>query len=340
MEKQILKAISNCIQAPQEPLDFWIRKYHYNTNLYNHKNHFILMMKPELTRLDEEVRTEEILSLINERLSAWDIDVKAVRVISSSYLKKFNLIEKHYGVLNRISRKGLQECSKPAISKIRGLYPNIDENNILGGHQFLEAFEDFSAFSLEVLHRNLVSKKLGNGTYAIKTNIDGTDHIILNAFHPCQVDWFTKPGNAVVVFECLSTKDMGDIRQKVMGATNPNDAEKGSIKYTLLENKERFGLRNVTTRFNGIHLSPGPVEGMFSVIRYFSDYKTNRIIAPKNTCFGNMLIENNYNNTEIMLLEKNPYISTGDIEHTLFDATEDKDWDYSLSLVQYFLNDK
>ena len=124
--------------------------------------------------------------------------------------------------------------------------------------------------------------------------------LLLNSFHPCQIDWFTAPRRSVIVIECFTQKPMRVMREHFIGATDPQEAKAGSFKHMLLSEQKRFGLTNVCTRFNGIHLSPGPVEAMAGMIHYFHTPETR--LTPAHTLFGQLLKKNGFSEESLDLL--------------------------------------
>ncbi|MBJ8030410.1 hypothetical protein [Bacillus cereus group sp. N21] len=337
MNEQILGAIEHCLRDQEKVLDFWIREYEFNLEQNMDVNQFIIMLKPELTMIEEGVNVKALLNRILSMLKEHKIKVKSARILSSSYLLQNNLMEKHYGMLNQVSKFGLEKMSIEARNRLFKKFPYAikDTKKVLGGHQFLSKHPNFSSYFLEVLTRNVKVNKLGAGIYAIEAVIDGEKYVILNPFHPCQVEWFTSPGKSVVLFECSSSREMKSIRRETIGATDPQDAVQGSIKHMLLKEQERFGLSNICTRFNGIHISPGPIEGMAGLIHYFSDSK--RTISFSETAFGNLLLRNGYSEKQIHSILENPEIQVGDRIGAIFELTEDCNSNESLELLKAYM---
>ncbi|ANN35686.1 hypothetical protein A9498_30375 (plasmid) [Bacillus thuringiensis serovar coreanensis] len=338
MEEKILEAINYCANMPEEPLDFWIREYEFDMERNTNSNQFIIMLKPELTMIKKEVHVKALLTRILDVLKEHKIEVKASRVLSSTYLLQNHIMEQHYGTLNQISKFGMKNMSIEVKKRLFKNFPYTakNEERIFGGHQFLKEHTKFSPYFLEVLTRNLQVTKLGAGIYGIEANIDGDQFVILNSFHPCQVEWFTSPGKSVVLFECTSSREIECIRRDTIGATDPQDAVQGSIKHMLLKEQKEFGLSNICTRFNGIHMSPGPVEGMAGLIRYFSD--SNRKIAFSDTSFGKLLLNSGYSAEKIHTLLENSEVNIGKRTGTIYELTEDLNWNESFELVKRYFS--
>ncbi|EEM69051.1 MULTISPECIES: hypothetical protein [Bacillus cereus group] len=335
MNNSIIEAIKKCSDSLDSHLDIWIKPYKFNPDIDLKQNHFIIMMKPELNDIKNGVDTKTILDLFLEKLSKWDINIGAVRVLSSKYLKNNLLVEKNWHTLNIICKKGLDACSEATMKGLSEKFPNIPLNkaNVLGGFEFLDNYPEFSSFALDILTRNVETVKVGAGAYAIKIDINGHPKIILNAFHPYQYDWFTREGNSIVVFECITNKNLIEIRHDMIGLVCPKDAKIGSMKRFLFDEKENVNLPNVSILFNGFHVSPNPIEGMFSIIDFFSDIKAEKTIPLKETLLGNLLLKNNMKVSEIEKLRSNPTINANTIEKPIFELTEDKNWDDAIMML-------
>ncbi|MEM7392857.1 MAG: hypothetical protein AAF492_10975, partial [Verrucomicrobiota bacterium] len=196
----------------------------------------------------------------------------------------------------------------------------------LGGHQFLEAFEkEFSPYSLNVLWDNIPATKLGGGTYAAYANVVGEHYIVLNAFHPYQLEPYYDPRNVIVIFEGLTQTPWADLRQKMVGATKPAQAAEHSLRHDFLQREAELGMTDVSPRANGVHLSAGPLEGMVELARFLADHENGADEAGLDTCFGQLLGRKGIDDAIIAEMAKNPeWELNGEIQST-FDMTEEMD---------------
>ncbi|MGM0756566.1 MAG: hypothetical protein ACQEUO_10615 [Bacillota bacterium] len=339
MKKKVIDAVHACVNT-QEPLTVTIQPYEIKKHQDVNQHHVLIMLKPELTNINQGVQLDRILDELLNRLANDDVEIGAVRVLSSLYLKEEKILENQYGMLNRISRNGLSELSEAAKKVLSTKYPEYrtKEHLIYGGHQFLQKYQELTPYGLELLTRNVKVDKLGAGTYAIEAEVDGEKMLLLNSFHPCQIDWFTAPRRSVIVIECFTQKPMRVMREHFIGATDPHEAREGSFKHMLLTEQKRFGITNVCTRFNGIHLSPGPIEAMAGMIRYFST--SGKRLSPSHTLFGQLLRENGFSAEELDLLCEDVSISSsGTRETPVFELTENLNWDEALALLLKVKND-
>jgi len=196
----------------------------------------------------------------------------------------------------------------------------------------LEKFHQFNAFSLLTLNDNLPIVRLGPGTYAIKLKIRGETFIVLNSFHPYQVVPYNSPGNAIIVFECLSECTWEDLRGKLAGPTDPTTAPQGSIRHLFLKDKDECGLKDVDRGSNCVHMSAGPLEGMVELQRFFSDMDKGAHIGLTQTAFGSLLSKV-YDQDKLNKLAENPDVDAGGKKQSVFDLTEEKNASEAASIL-------
>lgn len=294
-------------------------------NVDTSQNQFTIFLKPETTAIQEGAELDEILRYILRTFEKWAVEIGGVRILTADYLARHEIMDRHYGVINKISKHGDHAISVKAKQTLDKEFANDLESGaeVLGGHQFLARFSAFSAFALAVLSDNMGVQKLAGGTYCLRIQINGEIFLILNAFHPYQLENFTTGNKAIVVMEGRSNSDWVDLRRKMLGATNPVYAFQGSIRQTLLNQRERFGLTNVSQSANGIHLSAGPLEGMVELQRFFSDPDEEYQITPDKTFFGQRLLEEGLSEKTVTRLADN--LDTEVDGHTVsaFDFTEE-----------------
>jgi hypothetical protein len=239
----------------------WLQAYQPSERS-NAENQFAIFLKPEITALQDGVKFAELLHFILGTLQQWEVRLGAIRLLRSDYLARHEIMDQHYGVINKISKHGEHAISEKARTILRNKFcQEVDSGaEILGGHQFLARFPAFSAFALSTLSDNLGVTKLGPGTYCLRVIVGGEVFLVLNAFHPYQLENFTTGNKVIVVMEGSSFSSWADLRHKMVGATNPAFAFQGSIRHGLLSRSEEFCLQNVSQSANGIHLSAGPLE--------------------------------------------------------------------------------
>lgn len=310
---------------PNDPHHFW--KIKFQKKEFFNAQHFVIFLKPELLSLNKDVQIDKIINFIFAQLKIWEIQTGAIRILSGQYLREHSIIANNYGILNKISNEGYNYCSANSQKKLWEFFPETQKNavKIFGGHQFLNLHDNFSPLTLSEITDNIGTQKLGSGTYAVKITLNDDIYILLNSFHPYQLDALTKLGSAVMAIECFSTKPWSEIRKNFIGYIDPMLASKGSIRRHLFDNKESYNLQLINKAFNGVHISPGPIEGMHQVIRFFSDHQHNQTLSPLDTIFGNFLSQEGFSKKFIKKLENNFSSSLIANDMPIFDLTEDSD---------------
>jgi len=322
--------------------DVWVVPYHKPANPNVHQ--FVFFLKPETTNVFHGVNfgaiLKESLSLLEKGVNGKPVVIGAIRVLGGPYLDKNNTMTQHYGVIAKISREGKNAISDDAVQNIKATFgddvsrwtPEYFESHVIGGHQFLSRFPEFNAFSLQALNDNIPTIRMGPGTYAHKIKIRGECFIILNPFHPYQVVPYNTPGNAIIVFECISEVPWRELRGNITGPTDPTAAPEGSIRNLILKSKDRFGLESVDRGSNGVHMSAGPLEGMVEVQRFFSDKSA---LSYDELAFGILLSSKGAN---INKLSTNPDTEYAGKRQSVFDITEEKDAIESAEILSSFKN--
>ncbi|HOD26501.1 MAG: hypothetical protein ACOX59_01775 [Bacteroidales bacterium] len=256
------------------------------------KNNALFFIKPEITRADPAIRLKEVLTLILDKLAAFELRIHSIRILPAAYLKKHDLIRSHYGVISRVASEGAKTLGDEAKGRFRevfGLEPS--EARILGGLEVLETYPFFNSRSLDCLWQNGQNHKLAGGTYAEKWRIDSDTVYVLNAFHPRQLEHFTQPGRSIVVMNISGDTDWSDLRNSFAGATNPQKAMPGSLRNDLCLRARELGLGEISQSQNGVHLSAGPVEALLELQRFESDLDRDKALLPFETFpFGRQLL--------------------------------------------------
>ncbi len=318
------------LAATLKPRDSWIRPIERES--LRAQNHAVLFLKPEALAINAGVRVDSILQLVADTLRTHAVEIGAVRVLNGPYLAHYRIMQGHYGVINRVSRKGEGALSKQTRDKLVAECNGKDQP-ILGGHQFLERFPEVSAFALNTLADSIGVKKIASGKYYIQVEVSGERIVVLNPFHPLQLQHFTAPGRSIVVFECWTNTSWKILRQQMTGATNPSKAAPGSIRRTLYESMSDFGLRGVRTATNGLHFSAGPLEAMVEYSRFFSDHANKQTLKLVETPFGRALAENGLDSETIDELADNPFLRSGGQTDYAFNLTEEMDSDSAVRVL-------
>jgi hypothetical protein len=306
----------------QQATDVWVRPVSAAGEGEAHQ--FVFFMKPETTS-EKDVRTEKILRLVQEALDDANIEIGGVRVLGGDYLETKDIMTKHYGVIAKISREGESAISDDARANLEKHFGDLIAQGaeVLGGHQLMKKVPELNGFALSMLSDNLGTTRLAGGTYAIKAKINGKIYIVLNPFHAYQLVPYTTPGHAIIVFECRSDMSWKGLRTDVCGPTDPSKPPAGSIRNLLFVGKELYGMKEVNSGSNGVHMSAGPLEGMVELQRFFSSEESH--LSFTDTAFGDLLRRRGVPASTIERLAGNPTLSIKGKNVSAFDATEESD---------------
>ena len=222
------------------------------------------------------------------KFDEFEVQLHAINLLSSKYLKTFEIMDAHYGIINRVSKHGYEIISEEAKVNFHMTYLDYLKKNplIFGAHQFLKTYPEVSAKQLSDWTQEAGIEKFANGTYCSAIQYKGDPFLILSPFHPFQLEYFTSGEKTLIVFEGLTHTPWTKLRNELVGATNPANAINGSIRNFLFTNQGELNISTIDQRYNGIHLSAGPLEGMVEIQRFFSDYKSGQIITFNQTTFG------------------------------------------------------
>lgn len=298
------------------------------------QNEFLFFLKPELTMDDQQISFEKILDMIFGKLDTFGLGLKNVILLPASYLGKHNIIAGHYGVINAIARNAKQNLNKNARDRFSELYQiDIEEADVLGGLEFADQYPDLTPDAIDFLWQNAPVKKLGGGAYCGEVSLDGRKLFLVNGFHPRQLAHFIAPGRSIVAMTLAGHTSWEKARNELIGKTNPAEALQGSIRQTLMENKDLYGLQAVSSSWNGVHLSAGPVEGLVELIRYNTDFDTGTKLTPADFTFGQKLIDL-VGEVRTKQLLANPEVVFDGEKISVFDLTEEKDSTEALLILE------
>jgi hypothetical protein len=227
-------------------------------------------------------------------------------------------MQRHYGVINQISRLGRPALTEAAETALGEVFADAGEDTeVLGGHQFLQRYPQFSPFALAMLFSNAEVSRLGPGTYAATVRMDGSTVVILNGFHPRQLSFFTAQDAVCAFLHASSPTDWEVLRSDLIGATDPSRAKPRSIRGTLYADPAAFGLTSVNSNFNGVHMSAGPLEGLGELDRFFGEVQ-----PVTDWSFARTLAAAGTSAEEIGEFCDNPVIEADGERGTAFDLTE------------------
>ena len=301
------------------------------------RNEAVFFFKPELTS-DSNIDLPTVIEAIHNSFAKYAVEIVAAEVLSGEYLEKHNIMARHYGTINKISREGEKGLTPDGRAKLQEVFgKSIAEGaTVLGGHQFLEEIRSFEPKSLSDLwdQKNATSVKLSPGVYAIEYSLLGRRIVVLNGFHPHQLAFYTAPGRSIAVLIVRSPTGWKTLRNDLVGATDPNQAVAGSVRRYLLENRRALRIEAVNKGLNGVHLSAGPIEAYFEIDRFFGSVASvpnhaNLLLAFKRAGLAQSALKS---------LADNPAGIIGGDAKPVFDATEELDMGAAVGLIAQIRN--
>ncbi len=302
------------------------------------KNELLFFIKPEITSGGENVRLEDIIDHILDKIGAFGFNIHNIISLSAPYLKKYNIIAKHYGIINQIASNARANLSDSAKEKFHELFGiPFEEANVQGGLEYIEKNGNYDASSLSDLWESLEHKKLGGGTYCAPINTGKGVVYLFNGFHPQQIEHFTRDGSNIVVFTLSGDTKWSAARNDFVGATNPQKANKNSLRRDFLDLSEKFGLPEVSNGFNGVHLSAGPVEALAELQRFNSNFSVPAGVKGYNDFNFGRILENEFGDRLDEIVSNSLTVDINGKARSIFDLTEEMDSDEAVELLKKLL---
>ncbi len=335
-KESLLRLISEGIERA-ESQGVLVEEIYNDPSVETGKNEFLFFIKPEVLDKKGGVNIERVVKLILGKIEEFGLTIHNASVLSAKYLDAHNIIAQHYGVINSIAKDAVGNMSEGAKEKFREIYgSDVSELKVLGGLEVISHYPAFNAFSLDYIWQNLENKKLAGGTYAEVIKVDNETLYVINGFHPRQLRHFTEEGKCIVVMTLSGDLDWSTARGSFIGATNPANAESGSIRKSFLDNKEELGLAEVGQGTNGVHLSAGPVEALVELRRYNSDFSVPGGEKDFTSfSFGKLLSE--AFGEKLADITGNINVIVDGKSTSIFDLTEEKNSDEAIALLKQVL---
>jgi len=325
----------NIKKAQNEEVFF--EEIYSNSNLPVGNNEFLFFIKPEITGYSSTIQLEKVLELIQEKIESFGLTIHNTKILSAKYLEENNIIAQHYGVINKISANAIQNMSDSAKEKFKEIYgKSVIEVKTLGGSEFLNQYEHFNAYVLDYLWQNKTNMKLAGGTYCEDIKVDDEIIYLINGFHPRQLKHFTEKGRSIVVMTLSGNISWKEARNNFIGATNPENAIRGSLRRDFLDRKTELGLADVSQGSNGVHLSAGPVEAVIELKRYNSNFSDSKKVKSLDDFMFGRKLKEAFPNGKMEKIISNSNVQVNGKMTSVFDLTEEKNSDEAISLlVQY-----
>jgi len=294
-----------------------------------HQNELVFFIKPELLDVEDDNKIMNAFHLIKHKFIEFNVHVVGAAIVPGAVLEKHGIMNRHYGFINQLSRKAskiVDTDTRNRIFQTLGKQDNL-KHKILGGHEFLNTFNsDIDTLSNVWFAQE--ANKLRSGFYFIEDTFEGTPFILINGFHPSQLQHYTRKDHRIYLMLLHTDTDWLSMKFDLVGDTFPEKAKPSSIRGLLYADPDRYGQSNIGINTNGVHLSAGPFEAAFEVVNFFGPLteldpaKTPPLALKK-------VVESDCSMEDALTLLKNPPIKTSD----LFSETENLNTHAAVELV-------
>jgi hypothetical protein len=296
------------------------------------KNELVLFVKPEVFLVADDDAKKRSLALVLDKLDEFGGHAAGIYIISGGALDRFGIMARHYGLINKLSTsasKLLNDEDRNRISHALGTLATDYE--ILGGHEYLMQFPEESSIDLDTLWFSSRSAKIRSGFYVKPITKNGRDIVLVNAFHPRQLDHFTEGSHRIILFLVHSNTSWATLRNVMIGSTFPDKADPHSIRGTMYSHPKAFGFDSVSIANNGVHLSAGPFEAMFELSNFYGEIANFDPVQQAPIALRQML-DAGISQADALRTLQNPEIVSHNTPVDLFSATEDMDTDVAIQV--------
>ena len=289
----------------------------------NKRNELLMFVKPEVFMVGDLAHARAALEMIFSKLDQFGAEVDGVILVGGKALEDKEIMNRHYGFINLMSRKASQVMSADDRAKIEELLGvSLDEYTPYGGNEFLAAHPQYDAHSLDALWATKKSKRVRGGFYVADYEVDGEKFVLVNAFHPVQLLHFTEPSHRILLLLIHSDTEWSTLRGELIGATNPENAAAGSIRGALFAEPAKYGFEKVGSGNNGVHLSAGPFEGMAEVINFLGNLFDLDVTAEPPLLLQKLQAAG-LSQTQALKATENPTVEVDGKSSDLYGSTED-----------------
>lgn len=239
-------------------------------NQTDQENELVFFFKPELLKVEDHEKIGAVFNLVKEKFNTFHVQVSGAAIVPGKVLEQHEIMNRHYGFINQLSRKASEMIDAEMRQKIveRLNLSNPEDYQVLGGHEFLNTFKTDIA-SLSKVWFAQEANKLRSGFYFIADTFKGQPIILVNGFHPSQLEHFTRQDHRIYLMLLHTNTDWESMKFELVGDTFPERADQASIRGELFAHPSQYGQQDVGINTNGVHLSAGPFEAAFEVVNFF-----------------------------------------------------------------------
>jgi hypothetical protein len=230
------------------------------------KNQLLAFFKPEVFLDKKPEQIEKIMKLVFEKLEKYEVNVDGTALFPGSAVGKFQIMDRHYGVINTLSKnasKILSKEEKELVFKTLGV--KNQNTKILGGHEAFEIAGVKNTYDFDNYWLESKSEKVKSGFYVRTMKINGEETVVVDGFHPHQLAHYTETDRHLGVMLVSSNTPWAKLRDEMLGSTFPEKALPDSIRGAIFGKAQDFGFKKVGIENNILHLSAGPTEALFEI---------------------------------------------------------------------------
>lgn len=334
MGDELVRAIIDAAKSGEH--ERLIQPFDFKTD---QQNELVFFFKPGCFNAAEHGHVQDIVELGLKELQDYHVTIAGVLLLSGRRLEELEIMDRHYGYINRLSKqasKVLHDEDFQHIYEELGITSGSEKYQVLGGHEFLQRFQDYDANRLRELWASKHSHKLRSGFYIQEYDIASQQVILVNGFHPSQLAFFTDPSHKIILLLLQSDTNWHDLKYDMVGDTFPENAKVTSIRGELYTHHERYGLKEVTVSNNMVHLSAGPFEAMFEGYNFLHAMPTLHFNL-MNTNMGRLMHAKGLTDADVDTCLQNPVVTIEGEEVDLFTATEDKNSNEAIEVyIQHY----
>jgi len=304
----------------------------YKNDLARRGNEFLFILKPEVFFHSSKEQIQKVLDLVFDKFRPFGIQVDNIRLLNSKYLKRYNVIAEHYGVINSVSRAVKQNMTEEAITNFRNYHKkDFYTEKVFGSLEILNSNSGINDEKLAELWKSCEIKRLSGGIYSGEVEYENETIYIINGFHPPQLNHFISNGREIITMNISGDVDWQTARQKLIGITYPEKAERGTLRRELFEQFRKFGFEDVSYVINSVHLSAGPLEGLIELMRFNTSSEPKPLL--NDFLFG-QLLEKSFPKSICKHVLTNPTIELENKASSLFDLTEEMNSEQAIQILK------
>lgn len=296
------------------------------------QSEFLIFLKPEIF-MGEKSYQEKRIGLINDKLEEFDVTVDGMIAVGGRFMEEKGMMASHYGLINQMSNNASTLVTTDDRKKMTELLgENCADIPVLGGHEALKRFPSFTPESLDEFWFTKQSLKVKSGFYFQKYAYEGITFLLVDAFHPYQLHYFTQSDRRTLLLVCHSMTPWKKLRWDMIGATFPEKANPTSIRGQLYAKAADLGYTSVSIANNGVHFSVGPFEGMTELANFIGKALESDVLMQ--TDMAKDLIAAGVTAEQIIQITTNPLVTTADgVAKDLWGLTEDMEPEQAVEVL-------